>query len=104
MAKTVSRRSLETSTTDLTDALDDLVSAAHRVVKADGTLQEKATIAQKQSARRRLVRGRDWHGWALLLPGPSGAPDTIGLSVHQTQPKTAPLVGRWIKVKFVEVK
>lgn len=46
--------------------------------------------------RKRLVRGRDWHGWCLKRS--DGSLENRATALDMKNDK------RWVRVKFVEVK
>jgi hypothetical protein len=57
---------------------------------------------------KKLVKSRDWHGWAWKWGGGVWAEDT-GAAAYRTKPTWKPLGvhkgyrGKWVRVKFVEV-
>lgn len=59
---------------------------------------------KKTMKRKRLVRGRDWHGWANEYPTPGGKWKLGWYSPLLRPAGKAPNNGRWVKVKFMVVK
>lgn len=58
---------------------------------------------QTAKRKKRLRRGKDWHGWAFYEPGADG----IGMChwAEVTPPKEKPSPdGTWVRVRFVRVR
>ena len=53
--------------------------------------------------RKRLIRGRDWHGWAFWEPGRGGLGMCHWADVEKPKEKPSPN-GRWVRVRFVRVQ
>ncbi len=59
--------------------------------------------------RKRMIRGRDWHGYAFKFPAKEGQPESKWVfcqwaEVNKPPSKHPTNDGKWVKVKFVEVK
>jgi hypothetical protein len=53
--------------------------------------------------RKRLKRGRDWHGWAFYEGGRDGLGMCHWAEVEPPKNKPSPN-GRWVKVRFVRLR
>ena len=54
-------------------------------------------------SKKRLKRGRDWHGWAFYEAGPTGLGMCHWAEVDKPKEKPSPK-GRWVRVRFVRVR
>lgn len=52
--------------------------------------------------RKRLVYGKDWHGWAYWHPNAS-VPCQVSASLCHPD-ATCPAKGRWVRIRITEVK
>lgn len=60
----------------------------------------------KKKAKKRLVRGKDWHAWAWKAGKTWSKPGELfwWAEPNYTRPRKRPTEsGKWVRVKFVEV-
>ena len=65
------------------------------------------TQNMKKQTRRRLLQGRDFHGWAFFEPVTRSNPDAVGMcywaEISKPLGKRPSPNGKWIRVEFVPV-
>jgi hypothetical protein len=63
-------------------------------------------MASKKKAKKRLVRGKDWHGWCYKSDSEGlygwTTPDPKRIEAEENPASWDS--GEWVRVKFVEVK
>ncbi len=63
-------------------------------------------MAPKKKQTRRLIQGRDWHGWACKFPMKDGDPEGKWRMCQWAEPKEPKKQingGKWVRVKFQEI-
>lgn len=59
---------------------------------------------KKPKKRKRLIRGRDYHGWAWKAGKTWVKPGELFCWAETVKPALRPTeTGRWVRVRFVEV-